>query len=157
MLFRSVLLACTSGDKEERVEGRVGGDCDDGADNDGDGLYDCDDDGCGGSPDCATDTGPTTDLDGDGWSEADGDCDDGDASVHPDAEEEWGDGVDQDCDGVADASGASCVADFTVTFPDATVVTIDGCASWSLDATFEYDPDDPPEVRSYVLDRKRHV
>lgn len=33
-------------------EGTAGGDCRDGADNDDDGLFDCDDDGCGASPDC---------------------------------------------------------------------------------------------------------
>ena len=33
-------------------EGSVGGDCRDGADNDEDGLFDCDDDGCAASPDC---------------------------------------------------------------------------------------------------------
>lgn len=35
-----------------RPEGRAGGSCSDGADNDGDGLFDCDDDGCFGSPAC---------------------------------------------------------------------------------------------------------
>lgn len=35
-------------------EGQTAGDCSDGADNDGDGLFDCDDDGCAGSPDCET-------------------------------------------------------------------------------------------------------
>ncbi|MBN1336283.1 MAG: hypothetical protein JXB39_10005, partial [Deltaproteobacteria bacterium] len=34
------------------TEGTEPGDCSDGADNDGDGLFDCDDDGCAGSPDC---------------------------------------------------------------------------------------------------------
>ena len=36
-------------------EGRAAGDCADGADNDGDGDFDCEDDGCAGSPDCETD------------------------------------------------------------------------------------------------------
>ena len=40
-----------------------------------------------------------TDLDADGWSEADGDCDDDDAAVYPGAEDPRGDGVDSDCDG----------------------------------------------------------
>ncbi len=38
-------------------EGTVVGDCTDRADNDADGLFDCDDDGCFGSPDCSDDTG----------------------------------------------------------------------------------------------------
>jgi hypothetical protein len=70
--------------------------------------------GCGGSaalptkatfdapaaPDTAdADTAATADLDGDGYTTADGDCDDTDASVHPGASETWYDGVDQDCAG----------------------------------------------------------
>ncbi len=41
-------------DEEARVEGAEGGDCSDGADNDQDGAFDCDDDGCAASPDCGT-------------------------------------------------------------------------------------------------------
>ena len=33
-------------------EGQSAGDCSDGADNDGDGDFDCNDSGCAGSPDC---------------------------------------------------------------------------------------------------------
>jgi hypothetical protein len=36
----------------ELDEGREGGDCADGADNDADGYYDCNDPGCSGAPDC---------------------------------------------------------------------------------------------------------
>ncbi|MEC7948797.1 MAG: hypothetical protein VX265_14615 [Myxococcota bacterium] len=36
----------------DRQEGTEPGDCRDGADNDADGLFDCDDPGCAGSPDC---------------------------------------------------------------------------------------------------------
>jgi hypothetical protein len=42
---------------------------------------------------------PTSDLDGDGITEADGDCDDNSAAVYPSATEICGDGIDQDCDG----------------------------------------------------------
>ena len=53
--------------------------------------------GCSGEVD---DTGKASgeDIDGDGYTEADGDCDDGDAQVNPGAAEVWYDGVDQDCD-----------------------------------------------------------
>ena len=37
---------------EDRQEGTEAGDCDDDADNDGDGLFDCDDEGCEGSDVC---------------------------------------------------------------------------------------------------------
>ncbi len=89
--------------------------CDDGADNDCDGLSDDADD------DCACD--PTIyypDSDADGYGDADSslaveacetpsgyidnneDCDDGDSAINPEATETCGDGVDNDCDGSAD-------------------------------------------------------
>jgi N-acetylmuramoyl-L-alanine amidase len=43
-----------------------------------------------------------SDLDGDGYTVADGDCDDEDADVHPGAPDDDCDGVDDDCDGVVD-------------------------------------------------------
>lgn len=56
--------------------------------------------GHGGAPDGgAPEEGTNTDdVDGDGYSEADGDCDDTDGSVYPGADEIPWDGVDQDCD-----------------------------------------------------------
>jgi hypothetical protein len=106
------------GDDAPRYEGDDPGECSDGADNDQDGLFDCDDDDCAGSPDCdgvdtdepddtgADDTGEVpSDLDNDGYSVEDGDCDDDDGAVHPGAEEVCGDGVDNDCDGAATGCG----------------------------------------------------
>lgn len=49
-------------DGTTRIEGTEPGDCSDGADNDADGLFDCNDDGCAGAPDC-------TDTAGDGGTE----------------------------------------------------------------------------------------
>ena len=43
-----------------RFEGTEPGDCEDGADNDADGLFDCDDSGCEASPLCKTGTGGNT-------------------------------------------------------------------------------------------------
>ena len=101
----ATLFACG-----EKSEGTSPGDCTDGADNDGDGDFDCNDDGCIGSPDCdnASDTGGDgtpnqdewdSDDDRDGFTENEGDCDDEDASSFPGADDPTVDGVDQDCDG----------------------------------------------------------
>ncbi len=76
-------------------------DCDDGKDNDCDGLIDCDD------PDCDAVCNPCTDADGDGFfAEANCgtivDCNDNDASINPDTDEICDDAIDQDCDGEVD-------------------------------------------------------
>ena len=42
-----------TGDDTEDYEGDEPGECTDGADNDRDSLWDCDDPGCAGSPDCS--------------------------------------------------------------------------------------------------------
>lgn len=65
--------------------------CDDGLDNDDDGLTDeADEDDCN-----------TDDADGDTYTTADGDCDDSEGTVYPGASE-IGDGLDNDCDGATD-------------------------------------------------------
>ena len=46
------LISVLAGCSEPLNEGTGPGDCTDRADNDGDGLFDCDDDGCESSPDC---------------------------------------------------------------------------------------------------------
>ena len=107
-----LLSACPSKDEPDtedpRVEGTEAGDCTDGADNDGDGLFDCDDDGCSGAPDCQ----PEDDVDGDGYTAEDGDCDDTNAEAYPGAIEVCDDAdVDEDCDGLADDADDSVSAD----------------------------------------------
>lgn len=57
-VFLGLNIACRS-DKEENKEreepeGAYGGECSDGADNDYDGDYDCNDSDCSGAPDCTT-------------------------------------------------------------------------------------------------------
>lgn len=87
LLLSGLLIAC---EEKDRVEGTEPGDCTDGADNDGDGLFDCDDDGCTGSPDCSDedtedvsdsddgDDSDTTDTDDDDTDDDDTDDDDTD-------------------------------------------------------------------------------
>ena len=60
VLLSIALLGAACGDKdtdsdgeEARIEGMNPGECSDGADNDADGDYDCDDSFCAGAPDCA--------------------------------------------------------------------------------------------------------
>lgn len=53
-LLLSLALSGCGGDP--LVEGQSPGDCTDGADNDADGAFDCEDDGCAGAPDCDADT-----------------------------------------------------------------------------------------------------
>ncbi|MEM6997148.1 MAG: hypothetical protein AAF721_41975 [Myxococcota bacterium] len=62
----AVVAACD--DPEETLgEGTEAGDCEDGADNDGNGMFDCDDPGCAGAPACGGgDGGDGGDDGGDG-------------------------------------------------------------------------------------------
>lgn len=89
-----VLTACggkddTAGD-QSAYEGDEAGECTDGADNDQDGQFDCDDEGCNGSPDCDeadTDTDADSDSDTDADSDADADADsDADTDADSDVE-----------------------------------------------------------------------
>ncbi len=131
-LFPSVLtvafLSYGCGGKDP--EGTKPLQCTDGADNDGDGAYDCKDDDCSGSPDCVNHTGQDSDADSDTDSDTDSDadsdtdsdtdadpcdedgdgypanscagddCDDADPNVHPMSEDHYGDHVDSNCDGL---------------------------------------------------------
>ena len=73
---------------------------DDTVDDDSTADDDATDDDDTGDDDDTTD--PTLDVDGDGFSPADGDCDDANPDIHPDAVDSCGDDVDDDCDGIAD-------------------------------------------------------
>jgi len=89
--------------------------CDNGSDDDCDGLIDADD------PDCVT----CTDADGDGYAVEGGtcgpvDCDDASPAVNPGAAEVCDNGSDDDCDGLIDADDPICVA------PNIIVVGWDG-------------------------------
>jgi hypothetical protein len=95
--------------RAKSFEGDIRGECGDGADNDRDGAFDCEDPDCEGSVECAPEGPPPVDpdpapvdADGDGYAgdrDADPrDCDDEDAAVNPGAEELPYTGVDEDCD-----------------------------------------------------------
>ncbi len=75
-------------------EGDDAGECSDDADNDADGLFDCDDPDCGASDLCI-------DQDEDGWTVGEGDCVDQDPDIYPGAPELCDD-LDNDCDGDVD-------------------------------------------------------
>ncbi len=62
--------------RSARWEGRYSGECEDIADNDGDGLFDCDDPDCASAPNCQeTDTDADADADADADTDADADAD----------------------------------------------------------------------------------
>jgi len=42
-----------------------------------------------------------------------------------------------------------CESSVDLQFPDGSWATFDGCNNVLADATFEFDPDDPPEIRSF--------
>ena len=87
------------GDNDE-YEGDEPGECDDGADNDRDLLFDCDDPGCAGAPVCA---GGDADGDADGDTDGDTDSDtDGDTDSDTDGDTDG----DADSDGDADGDGS---------------------------------------------------
>ena len=119
LLGFSTFLACGEEEKDTRTEpeGANPGECTDGADNDFDGDYDCNDSDCAGSPDCLEsdcDDGADNDQDGDF------DCDDSDCADAPECatEDDCTDGADNDADGLFDcddpdcAEDAACVDDF---------------------------------------------
>ncbi len=63
LLALLALSGCKDNDDEPGWEGRHPGECDDGADNDGDGMFDCADSDCTNAPECLPDTGSGLDQD----------------------------------------------------------------------------------------------
>jgi hypothetical protein len=118
------LAACGASDKNDgrdpdtgersQPEGAFPGECDDGADNDFDGDYDCNDADCGGSPDCIEnfadgDCSDGADNDRDGLFDCDDpDCADDAACA---TEDDCTDGADNDLDGLFDCADPDCAED----------------------------------------------
>ena len=107
LFYAAALLLCQacdddtdSGPAETEVwEGREPGECADGADNDGDGLYDCDDPDCGGSPDCSGEADADADADADTDTDTDSDADaDADADTDTDSDADADTDSDTDSD-----------------------------------------------------------
>jgi hypothetical protein len=112
-IFGVLLLAACGGSVVQ--EGQEPYSCRDGADNDGDGQYDCDDNGCWNSPDCVDDTGePDTDTDSDSDSDSDGD-------------------IDTDTDGDTDTDTDTGISDIY----DLTTVSLEYTVTFDIDDTWE--------------------
>ena len=131
----SILLALfVSGcddEEEEEIEGDDAGECSDEADNDQDGLFDCDDDGCHGSPACDggdadADSDVDADVDADTDADADADedgppqecveeddpaCDDDNPCTDDSCDVEAGECVNEDSDEGTDCEGTLFCAD----------------------------------------------
>jgi len=167
LVLSCILLLGACADKEEtRVEGSEAGDCIDGADNDLDEKFDCDDEGCANAPDCldeevdtgesedTADAGDTTsvDQDGDGFTTEEGDCDDASANANPDAFDILGDEIDLNCDGVdgidadgdgvpsIESGGDDCDDTAADVYPAAEDTWYDGIDS-NCDGASDYDQD----------------
>ncbi len=82
-------------------------DCDDGVDNDLDGLVDCEDSDCLADDDCIEDCDDGVDNDLDGLV----DCEDGDCLADDDCIEDCTDGIDNDLDGLVDMADDDCHGD----------------------------------------------
>jgi len=157
MAILLVLLLCCQDEGDVEIEGDDAGECSDGADNDLDGLFDCDDSGCEGSPDCAGDDDTGDDDAGDDDASDDdsaGDDDAGDDDAGDDdtsTDDADGDGwspADGDCDDgdpdvhpeaqeVCDGDDEDC--DGVIDEEDA-----DGCTTYYADVDGDSfgDPDD---------------
>lgn len=82
--------------------------CDNGIDDDADGLTDCADD------DCSTDS-YCVDYDLDGYNVYENDCDDYDPLTYPGTTEVCDDGIDNNCNGLVDCADDGCTADIACT------------------------------------------
>jgi len=87
IIATTIIWSC----QEQIVEGQHAGDCEDGADNDMDGLFDCSDDGCTGSPVCENSgLGDDDDSQGDDddTSQGDDDTSQGDDDTFPQGDDD---------------------------------------------------------------------
>jgi hypothetical protein len=99
------LVGCSENADNNRIETEI---CDDGIDNDGDGLVDCDDENCSSNIACfESNCADGIDNDNDGFK----DCDDLDCEDVQDCLfERCIDGIDNDGDGLVDCNDPDCVS-----------------------------------------------
>ncbi len=100
LLLPSLATLSCDDDDDDRSEGQLAGECSDNADNDGNGLFDCDDPGCDGASICGGASNSS--------SETNGESEDGESE---DGESEDG-GV--ECGPQFDPGGRDCAADLSV-------------------------------------------
>lgn len=129
--FLAFLAGCSdvSITPTDEAEGDDPGECSDGADNDENGDFDCDDAACAGSPDCAdTDTDTDTDADSDSDTDTDSDTDsDTDADADSD--------TDADSDSDTDTDTEVPVSPYTLGTPGEYDFTVpSGVTSLTIDA-----------------------
>ncbi len=60
--------------------------------------------------------------------------------------------TDDDDAGGDDDDSMNCLGDFTILPPQGGTAKIDGCVDYDIDATYEFDPDKAPEVRTFSLE-----
>ena len=126
-MLLAILVSCSDGDggPAETYEGDAAGECDNGADDDRDGFFDCDDNGCMGSSVCAgSESDADTDADSDSDSDSDSDTDtDSDSDSDTDS--------DTDTDPLADVDTIDLTYDVSFDIVDPTTEST-LCSSYGI-------------------------
>ncbi len=128
LLLSGLLLAACA-----NVEGDAVGECSDGADNDRDGRYDCQDPDCFASPSCAGDDDDVTADDDDATSDDDDATSDDDDDATSDDDDDTSPGDDDDTSGAIDVVGTASFVVVTEDLPMFEEIECEGEAAGVLD------------------------